>query len=169
MKGKGYEGREFYVVRAVSACMALETILLALGPNDRDRVDELADIVIDIAGPAVADVALAHVFTDEEFKDAASRLDFDEPEEATAVEVASRHATIRDIANRLEEAGVDYEIASEIGAHGDRIVDLANSEDADLVVVGGRKRSPTGKAVFGSTAQQVMLEAPAPVTFVRGD
>ena len=40
---------------------------------------------------------------------------------------------------------------------------------ADLVIVGGRRRSPTGKAVFGSTAQEVMLEAPCPVMFVRSD
>ncbi|MCU4799450.1 universal stress protein [Halobacteria archaeon HArc-gm2] len=149
--------------------MALETILLALGPNDRDRVEQLANIVVDIAGPTGADVVLAHVFTDEEFREAASRLDFDEPEDATAIDVANRHATVRDIAGRLDDEKVDYAIASEVGDHGDAIVDLATSEDADLVVVGGRKRSPTGKAVFGSTAQQVMLEAPAPVTFVRGD
>ncbi|PSP66736.1 universal stress protein, partial [Halobacteriales archaeon QH_6_68_27] len=48
-------------------------------------------------------------------------------------------------------------------------VGLAAETDADLVVVGGRKRSPAGKAVFGSTAQEVMLESPCPVTFVRNE
>lgn len=147
--------------------MALETVLLAVGPNDSDRADAITNTVIDIAGPAGATVVLAHVFTQDEFERAASRLDFADPTEASALDVANRHATVRDIGQRLEEAGVDYTVTSRIGDHGDSIVQLATDEDADLVVVGGRKRSPTGKAVFGSTAQQVMLESPAPVTFVR--
>lgn len=149
--------------------MALETVLLALGPNDKNRAEALTNTVIDIAGPAGADVVLAHVFTDDEFDDAVSRLDFTDPNEAAPMDVVGRLSTVRDIGDRLDEAGIDYTLASRIGEHGDRIVDIANDESADLVVVGGRKRSPTGKAVFGSTAQHVMLESPAPVTFVRGD
>lgn len=149
--------------------MALENVLLALSLNDRDRADELTNTVVDIAGPAGATVILAHVFTQEEFKEAASGLGFDSPGDAAPLEVAKRHATIRDIAERLEEAGLAHRVTAAIGEHGDSIVTLASDEDVDLIVVGGRKRSPTGKAVFGSTAQKVMLEGPAPVTFVRGD
>ncbi len=148
--------------------MALDTVLLALGPDDRDRIDALADAVVDVAAPARAHVVLAHVFTREEFDQAASRLDFDAPADASAIQVAARHDTVREVARRLDDVGVDYHVTSRIGDHGDRIVGLAEEEDADLVVVGGRKRSPTGKAVFGSAAQQVLLESPCPVTFVRG-
>ncbi|WP_226013005.1 universal stress protein [Halomicrobium salinisoli] len=149
--------------------MALDTVLLALGPGDRDRIDAMTDAAVDIAGPAGATVVLVHVFTDEEYDSAVGRLDFADPAEAEPNEVARRHSTVRDIAASLDEVGIDYRIAGRVGNHGEQIVSMAEDEAADLVIVGGRKRSPTGKAVFGSTAQQVMLESPAPVTFVRGD
>ncbi|MDG5777658.1 universal stress protein [Haloarculaceae archaeon H-GB2-1] len=149
--------------------MALETVVLAVGPEDDDRIEELAATAIDVAGPAGARVVLAHVFTREEFDDALETLDYEFGESADPDEVAAHHTTIREIGSRLSEAGVVYETRGAVGNHGDRIVDLSEDMDADLVVVGGHKRSPTGKAVFGSTAQQVMLNAACPVTFVRKD
>ena len=148
--------------------MALETVLLAVGPGDADRADRLGETTIDIAGPAGATVVLAHVFTREEFDETVNRLGEGRPEELTADQVANRHATIQTIRDRLRDADVDVRIRGSVGPHGATIVDLANEEDADLVIVGGRRRSPTGKAVFGSTAQEVMLSASCPVTFVRG-
>lgn len=147
--------------------MTLERILLAVGKSDADRVDELAEAVIEVAAPAGATVVLAHVFTDEEFEDAVGRLDFAADDRPDPDEVALRHSTIRDLDAALAEAGVETEIRGAVGDHGETIVDLAKAEAADRVIVGGRKRSPAGKAVFGSTAQTVMLNAPCPVTFVR--
>jgi nucleotide-binding universal stress UspA family protein len=149
--------------------MAIETILLAVGPGDADRTGRLADAVIDVAGPTGATVVLAHVFTDEEFDDVVDQLDYDPVGKPNSDEVATRHATIRSLSDALDAEGIGYSVRGAIGHHGETIVELAEDVNADSVFVGGRKRSPTGKAVFGSTAQEVMLSAPCPVTFVRED
>jgi len=149
--------------------MAIENVLLAVGPSDDERIEPLARTTIDIAGPAGATVTLAHVFTDDEYDDARGSLDLSSSDDVTPDAVARRHATIRDLADRLEDANVGYSIAGSVGEHGENIVSLADDVNADIAIVGGRKRSPTGKAVFGSTAQTVLLSAPCPVTFVRSD
>jgi nucleotide-binding universal stress UspA family protein len=150
--------------------MSLETILVAVGPNDADRYERLGEETIDIGAGADAHVVVAHVFTDEEYQQALDTLEIDRTaEKATPGEVARRHTTTRNLAAMLDEAGMSYEFRGGVGDHGEEIVAIAEAVDADLVIVGGRKRSPAGKAVFGSTAQEVMLESPCPVTFVRAD
>ncbi|WP_226004130.1 universal stress protein [Natrinema salinisoli] len=150
--------------------MTLKTVLLAVGPGDADRSEQLAEAVLEVAKPADATVVLAHVFTDDEYDEVLDRLEFDRTvDEIDPDAVAGRHSTIQDLQAILDEHDVDYEVRGAVGEHGSSIVDLATSTGADRVVVGGRRRSPTGKAVFGSTAQEVLLSAPCPVTFVRHD
>ncbi|WP_415381877.1 universal stress protein [Halosimplex sp. TS25] len=145
--------------------MALETVLLAVGPDADDRIEALADAVRDVAGPAGATVVLGHVFTEEEFADYTDRMDFDQGGDPDSI--ARRHRTVKRLRDLLDGSGIDLQVRGAVGPHGETIVDLAEEVDADMVFVGGRKRRPTGKAVFGSTAQTVLLEAPCPVTFVR--
>ncbi|WP_336035245.1 universal stress protein [Halobacterium yunchengense] len=149
--------------------MAIENVLLAVGPTDDERIEPLAGTTVDIAGPTGATVTLAHVFTQEEYDDVRDGIGVEDAADVTSDEVARRHATIRDLRDRMRDAGVEHEVAGRVGEHGESIVALADEVDADLAIVGGRKRSPTGKAVFGSTAQTVLLSAPCPVTFVRSD
>jgi nucleotide-binding universal stress UspA family protein len=149
--------------------MTLQTILLAVGPGDAERAEALADAVTEVAGPTGARVVLAHVFTDDEYDEVLDRLEYDPMDEVDPDDVAARHATVRELTRAFDEGSVEYEVRGRVGPHGKSIVQLAKEVRADRVVVGGRKRSPTGKAVFGSTAQAVMMNAPAPVTFVRGD
>ena len=154
------------VLGNLSDYMALDTILLAVGAGDAVRTEALTDAVNEIATPTGATVVLAHVFTEEEFEDVSNQLNIEAGADPT--EVAERHATIRDIISNLDD-GIEFEVRGAIGKRGEAIVEVAKAVEADRVIVGGRKRSPTGKAVFGSTAQEVMLSAPCPVTFVRSD
>lgn len=149
--------------------MGLETILVAIGPGDNERTDRLAEEAIDTAADGTT-VVLAHVFTETEYQRTIENLSLDQTwSDFTPDDVAERHTAIREIARRLDEADIDYEVRGEVGQHGQKIVDLATDIEADRVLVGGRRRSPTGKAVFGSVAQEVMMSSPSPVTFVRAD
>lgn len=149
--------------------MALDSLLLAVGPGDSDRTDRLARTAVDIAGPGGTTVVLLHVFTQEEYDSATNNLGIGDTSEITVDDVARRHGTIRSISRVIGEKGIDHEIQGAIGPHADEIVRLATDTESDLVIVGGSRRSPTGKAIFGSTAQQVILAAPCPVTLVRSD
>lgn len=47
------------------------------------------------------------------------------------------------------------------------VVAAAGDCEASLIVVGVRHRSPVGKALLGSVAQRVILDAPCPVLAVK--
>ncbi|GEM_PF-224728 len=53
--------------------MAVDTILVAVGEEDRDRTDTIASTVIDIAGPTGATVVTAHVIDEETYREVAER------------------------------------------------------------------------------------------------
>lgn len=149
--------------------MTLETVLLGIGHEEADRLDRLAQTVSDIAVPAAATVELLHVFSEDEFDSAVARLDYPFESEATPDEVAKRHESVKTVVELLEDDGVDYNISGAVGDHSSLIVDEAASLAADLVVIGGEKQSPAGKAMFGSTAQDVLLNAHCPVVFVKAE
>lgn len=144
--------------------MGLNTVLLAVRPGNEGQGKALAETLVDIAKPANARVIVAEVFTKDEYDAALKSLDLDGGG-ATPEEIASQHPTLKAVTERLNAEGLDYDLRSSIGPHSSTIIDLA--ADADLAIIGGRKRSPTGKAVFGSTTQDVLLSAPCPVVFVR--
>lgn len=69
-------------------------------------------------------------------------------------------------AKALADIDVTYETLGAIGDSADRILSIAENQGCDHVFIPGRRRSPTGKAVFGDTAQKVILNFPGPVTVV---
>ena len=41
--------------------------------------------------------------------------------------------------------------------------------DAEVLVIGARRRSPLGKFLLGSATQTIILDAPMPVLVIKGD
>ena len=50
---------------------------------------------------------------------------------------------------------------------GDQILDVAQQTNAELIVIGLRRRTPVGKLIMGSQAQMILLEADCPVLAVK--
>ena len=79
------------------------------------------------------------------------------------------HTEQRAMAARMATLGVKAVFVSTMAktdeAH--ELLDLAAERDAELIVVGVRRRSPTGKFLMGSTSQRVILEADCPVLAVK--
>jgi nucleotide-binding universal stress UspA family protein len=65
-----------------------------------------------------------------------------------------------------EERAADVETAGRVGDPDQEILEEGERRDARYIVVGGRKRSPVGKAVFGSTSQSIILNADRPVVSI---
>ena len=147
--------------------MALETVLLAVGGKSDDQVERMAALAEDVAGPAGATIILGHVFTEDDYDDALERLEFDDGTDVTPDTVAGRNLVVRELRDRFEEQDIDVEHMGTIGDRAEGVIGFAEETDADMLAVGGRRRSPTGKAVFGSTAQEILLDAPCPVTFIK--
>ena len=67
------------------------------------------------------------------------------------------------------DAGVAWKLHLATGGPdlADALLELVAGVGADLLVIGARRRSPVGKALLGSVAQAVILEADLPVLVVK--
>lgn len=70
-------------------------------------------------------------------------------------------------AELLAKAGIDAEIVRLDGDPGSALVDYAEQEEFDQVVIGGGTLSPMGKIQLGPIAEFVLLNAPTTVKLVR--
>lgn len=67
----------------------------------------------------------------------------------------------------LEGTGVGAEVRRLTGDPGSRLVEVAEDEGFEVIVLGGGRTSPMGKINVGSIAEFVLLNAHTSVTLVR--
>lgn len=73
------------------------------------------------------------------------------------------------VEQRLTASGVDHELTQLVESKdaADQILKLADELNAELIVIGLRRRTPVGKLILGSQAQTILLEAECPVLAVK--
>ena len=85
---------------------------------------------------------------------------------------AERLATeLDEVRTRVEGEGVSVEVRtpqSELEP-ADDLIAIAAELDADLIVIGLRRRTPVGKLILGSNAQRILLDAHCPVLAVKSE
>lgn len=134
-------------------------VLLPVDANE-SRAKVQASYVTKLpAASEEVEAIILFVFTDE---------DEDLPDELQPFKSALRVGSVRRANELLDEHGVDTTIIDESGDTVADILHEADEFDVDAIVLGGRKRSPVGKAIFGSVTQSVILESERPVVVTGG-
>lgn len=127
--------------------------------DGRERDDDVVRVGADLAAAYDEELVVLSVMTEEEFEERwRDREGFNVETATEAAEARARtvlHGTLGEDAEATVRGRVG-EPFEEILAEGDRL-------DARYVVVGGRKRSPAGKVLFGSVTQEVLLGSDRPV------
>jgi nucleotide-binding universal stress UspA family protein len=125
-------------------------VLIAVDNAADQRAVAQAEAVADL--PHAADETTAHL----------CHVFRDNPEGASVNQISA----VRRARETLEAAGVTCVHYEASGDPADEVLAAAEELDANAVCVSGRKRRPTGKAVFGSVTQDVILGSDRPVFVV---
>ena len=75
------------------------------------------------------------------------------------------------IGGKLADTGVEHEVRQLVRGFepAEDLISIAESSDAELIVIGLRRRTPVGKLILGSNAQRILLDARCPVLAVKPD
>ena len=136
----------------------------------RDLLEEAAPLAAGVG----AELVVFSWITNEEINEQAELRESVEQAEHTSYSEPSALGPVEQFARRftketLTDAGIDPEFETDVAVAdddelADEILEAAERNDCDHVFVVGRRRSPTGKAVFGDVAQRVILNFEGPVT-----
>ncbi len=86
-------------------------------------------------------------------------------------QVLSYREEFEQLETRLAEETIDHRLVEYARGNSpaEDLLQAAEDEDADLIVIGIRHRSPVGKLVLGSNAQDILLNARCAVLAVKAE
>lgn len=139
-----------------------------LAPIDEtERSIHVVSIAYDLATTYDDPLVALHVIPTEDFEDHAESLkeipefaDFSVTQEADS----ARRFARKFVTETIEDANMELvEPRGRVGDIAEEILAEATRRDPRFIVISGRRRTPVGKALFGSTAQEILLNADWPV------
>ena len=86
-----------------------------------------------------------------------------------AEEAARYEQELDSVRAELDSAGVSNEVRQLVRGNepAEDLIEAAESSNAELIVIGLRRRTPVGKLILGSNAQRILLDATCPVLAVK--
>jgi nucleotide-binding universal stress UspA family protein len=140
--------------------------------DDTDPHRKLLREAGELAAGVGADLVLLAILSEEDYEESFETIETISETEGTSygedTVLDGERAFARDFAEDvLDDVAVEYETAAAVAEEGERadqILGTAEKNGCDHVFIVGRQRSPTGKAIFGDTAQSVILNFDGPVT-----
>ena len=86
-----------------------------------------------------------------------------------AEEVLAYRSELEEVEQQLRDLDIPHEIHEFVRGltPSEDLIQCARDEEADLIVIGLRRRSPVGKLLLGSNAQEILLNAECPVLAVK--
>lgn len=140
-------------------CRSVQRALVVVDSTEESK--EVVREAGELAAGVGAGLVLLHVTTEEEYEKRREKLaaiasNADSLGVTRAREGARQFA--ENVGNEvLSDVDAAFESVGSIGEKKDEILSVADEEDCDYVFLLGRKRSPTGKALFGDDTQSVIL------------
>ncbi|SCE76057.1 Nucleotide-binding universal stress protein, UspA family [Micromonospora viridifaciens] len=83
----------------------------------------------------------------------------------------AQEADLERVTRELTAAGVPHSVRQLMRGRdaAEEIEEIVAAGDVSLVVIGIRHRTPVGKLIMGSAAQEILLRVPCPVLAVKAD
>jgi nucleotide-binding universal stress UspA family protein len=141
--------------------MGFKKMLIAV--DESTHAARAAEVGLELAGLLQSEVAFLHVFDERDIPggmvtiDGVDEVEFYRREAYRLLHGFAERSTVTPAALTFLEDG----------AAGTKIVEVAASWGADVIVMGTRGRSVVASALTGSVAQAVLRHAPCPVLAVR--
>jgi nucleotide-binding universal stress UspA family protein len=76
-------------------------------------------------------------------------------------------ATLKDASDRIKDAGVDVDTYARQGDPADAILDVAEEQTADLIIVGNKGMTGAKRFLLGSVPNKISHHAPCSVMIIR--
>lgn len=134
-----------------------------------DGLDRITREAGELAAGVDAELLLLHVTSEGDYEEDRKAMAEIDALEGGSYDIGQAREGAREFARDLGEQvlrniDVDYEAVGAIGDEYEKIMQTATDHDCDHIFIAGRRRSPSGKAIFGDTAQRVILNSDNPVT-----
>lgn len=146
----------------------MERILAVVDETDRSL--QLLEEMADLAEGAEATLYVLSILSEDEYEEIGTVVGKIAQSERTTYKNDPEEAAAQIGRQAIEEefGNIKYEdifgVVADRGERDTAILEIADEHDVDHIAMVGRRRSPTGKALFGDDAQGVILNFDGKVT-----